>query len=116
MNKGTLKTVIYVAAGLGAVYLAYLAWQKFKGGVQTLTAPVINPLADWYASLTSQGQAIPQGFILLPNGNSVSSAALTIRSVPNSNSAQFAYNGQTYYLNSPHDDNGNWLASTSLGG
>jgi len=116
MDKGTAKTILYVAAGIGVAYLLYKAWSGVKGAVSSVTAPIVNPLADWYAALTSSGSPIPQGFILLPDGSSVSSAQLNIRMVPNTNSATFAYNSQTYYLNSPHDENGNWVASTVLGG
>lgn len=116
MDKGTAKTLVYLAAGLGVAYLLYKAWGGISKTVSNLTAPVVNPLADWYAALTANGSPIPQGFVLLPDGSSVSTARLNIAMVPNTNSATFSYNSQTYYLNSPHDENGNWAASTVMGG
>lgn len=116
MERGTAKTVLYLVVGAGALYLLYQLWQKLSTAVPNLTNPATTALANWYVQLTAQGSPIPQGFILFPDGTSVSSAVLNIAMVPNTNSATFQYLGQSYYLNSPHDENGNWAASTSLGG
>jgi hypothetical protein len=107
----------------GLALIAYFILQSLakKGAeaaaaaTRAVTAPVVNPLAEFYVYLTSQGVMIPQGVVLMPNGDAVPVANLNVRSVPGTNSATFQYQGGTYYINGPHDANGNWAASTTLG-
>ena len=127
----------------GLAIIAYFILQNLakKGAeaaaaaTKAIAAPVVNPLAQVYAAATPQGQSIltwsplkafydyltsqnvmiPQGIILMPNGDAVPVAQVNPRMVPGTNSASFQYQGATYYLNSPHDENGNWAASTTIG-
>jgi hypothetical protein len=107
------KSVLLIAAVvIGGLWLV----KKLSGGVAAITGSVVNPLADFYVYLTSQGAMIPSGIVLLPNGTTLPVAQAAPRTVPNSNSASFVYAGTTYYLNTPSDANGNWAASLTLGG
>ena len=113
-----IMSTIAMLAGFGI--LAYVAWQAFKGGVGAITNPATTALANWYVSLTGQGAMIPQGQILLPNGQSVPVANVLLSTVnaasnPSGIAGVFNYNGQTLYLNSGADSNGNYAASLSLG-
>jgi hypothetical protein len=115
MDTDDIKTYALIGGiGLGA-YLLYKAFSGVKTVVCAVTAPATAALANWYVSLTSCGAAIPTGQVLLPNGTAVPVAQLQVSSVAGTNSAMFTYGGQTYYLNSPHDSNGNWAASLTLG-
>ena len=97
--------------GLYLLYKVYSGWASIGRGVADVT---LTPLANLYARLTMAGQMIPTGIILLPNGGTVAVAQLVVRPVPGTNSAAFNYGGTTYYLNTPHDENGNWAASARL--
>ncbi len=121
MDKDTGKIVLYAVVGLGVLYVLYKVWTNVSGAVASVTSPATTALANWYTQLTSNGQPIPQGFVLFPDGTSVSLAQVNVTAVPNSAtqsgiSGTFTYNGQTWYLNSPHDANGNYAANTSLTG
>jgi hypothetical protein len=116
-----IKNWLIIGAVAGGVYLAY---KLFGGAAQVANTAnnAINQgasaLANWYVKLTSSGAAIPTGMIILPNGAAVPVSQLQVSPVPGGgNSAMFNYGGATYYLNSPHDANGNWEASTApIGG
>jgi hypothetical protein len=118
-NDGA-KVLLWAVVGLGAVYLLSKLMGSISGGIASVTAPAANALAQWYVQLTSSGQAIPQGFVLFPDGSSVSLATVNVSSIANPASPAgisgiFQLNGQTWYLNSSHDTNGNYVASTQLG-
>jgi hypothetical protein len=85
--------------------------------VPALTAPVVNPLADAYAWLTGQGAEVPQGQILLPDGQTwIPVSSVNVRNVPGTNYGTFDYGGSTYYLLTGYDANGNYAASATLKG
>lgn len=98
--------------GAGA-YVLYKLFAGVIGGVAAATNTITAPLANLYVRLSTSGSPIPQGIILLPNGETVPVANLQVRPIPGSNRATFTYNYATYYLNTPHDQYGNWAASTT---
>lgn len=118
MDKDTTKLLLYVGVGVGAVYLLSKIWSSVSSAVASATDPATTALANWYVQLTSGGQLIPTGMVMLPSGQAIAVADIPggVQNVSGTNSAMFVYGGQTYYLNSPHDSNGNWAASTTLTG
>lgn len=104
-----VMTLALLAAGVYVAGKYILPLLKLPGqAVDDAT----TALANFYVWLTSQGQQIPQGVILLPNGTTVPVAGLNVMSMPGSNNAFFQYGGVNYYLTAPHDSNGNWAATT----
>jgi hypothetical protein len=90
----------------------YLLWQLL-GKAGSAASAGISSAAKAYVNLTSSAPASATGNIILPNGASIPASSVTPTFVGSSNVAQFSYQGQTYYLNTPHDANGNWQADTS---
>jgi hypothetical protein len=117
VDRSTQAMLVKLAL-LGAV--GYVLWQAFKNklsALTALTAPVVNPLADAYVWLTSQGAQIPQGQILLPDGQTwIPVTSVNVRNVPGTSYGMFNYGGSTYYLLTGHDANGNYAASATLNG
>lgn len=89
----------------GAVYLLL----KVTGGANQ----AIKTAADWYVKFTSPASPVPQGAVLMPDGSTIPVASLNILPDPTGTGAYFDYNLRRWYLNTPSDANGNWLASTS---
>lgn len=114
-GSGMQQLILVGGLALIAYFIVSSLAKKGAQVAQAATGAVVNPLADFYAYLTAQGATVPQGVVLMPNGDAVPVAILNVRSVPNTNSATFQYQGGTYYINGPHDANGNWAASTTLG-
>jgi hypothetical protein len=105
----------------GAAYLIYTLLMKgasaAAGIVGAATAPATTALANAYVALTSAGQMIPQGAILLPDGVTwVAVASVAVTPYGSGNAAQFTYNGTTYYLLTGHDSNGNYQAYATPNG
>lgn len=94
---------------------AYLAWSVFKKNIGALTAPAAEAIANAYVDMTNfirgSGDVVPLGAVFLSDTRQfVSTAALNIRMVPNSNTAQFTYQNKHYLIQGQSDANGNWAA------
>lgn len=111
-NPSSLGTDVLLIGALAA--LGYWLWTKSKTAVSSLTAPVVNPIADLYADLTMDTTpANPQGLMNMPDGSQIAMSSIALTMPSGSNVAQFAYQGNEYYVSSGADSNGNYTASLS---
>ena len=107
-----MKAVEWAKIGLLGVG-AFWLYRLVSGGNNS-EKRAVTALANLYARLTGSGQTIPTGAVVLPDGRLIPVSQLNVRPVANTRSASFSFQGIVYYLNAPHDSNGNWLAETSL--
>lgn len=105
-NPVSINWLLWGAVALGG----YLVWQKFfgKGGpVDSATASIANA----YVDLTAPDAPVPQGSVVMPDGTNFPAADLTNLNFGfRNNVAMFTVNGVNYSL-SPHDQNGNYVAT-----
>jgi len=111
------KLLLIIGAVGAGILLLMKGITAAKTAVASVTAPVSNAISDAYTYLTSQGAMIPQGSILLPDGFTwIPISSVNVNPQPTGNGAQFSYAGTVYYLNSGHDANGNYDASSTPAG
>ena len=121
MDRSTQAMLVKLALLGGAAYLVYTLLSKgasaAAGILSSATAPTSTALANAYVALTSQGAEVPQGQILLPDGQTwIPVASVNVRNVSGTNYGTFNYGGSTYYLLTGYDANGNYAASATLNG
>lgn len=107
---------VWLAGLVGVGFALYKLSDAFKRGVQTITQPVSDAIADSiirndpYLSQPTV-QSTLTGAVLFPNGARVPMTQLSVKSYngPNGFEARVTYNGVVYRL-TPHDANGNYPA------
>jgi hypothetical protein len=105
----TKDVIIYV----GLAGIAYFIYRKFKTSVDNAISTATQPVANAIVSLTSgpTAQSQLQGQVIMPDGTNFSTSQLqNLNFGFQGNVAQFTMNGVQYSL-SPHDANGNYVAT-----
>lgn len=109
-----IPTWVWVAGLAGVGYALYKLSDAFKQGINYVTAPVTDAIANTIASATmdTAAQTLLTGAVLFPNGAQVPIQNLTVTPSGTGNAfrALVTYQGKTYQL-APHDANGNYPAS-----
>jgi hypothetical protein len=121
VDRTTQNLLLKFALIGGAAYVIYTLLTKAGGAVtgalSQATSGTSTLLANAYVALTSQGAQIPQGQILLPDGQTfVPVSSVSVSNVSGTNYGTFNYQGTQYYLLTGHDSNGNYQAYATING
>lgn len=102
-----INWVMWGAVAIGAYFL----WKKFSSVADTAVNAIAQPIADAYVDLTGPAAPVPQGTVIMPDGNNFPASDLTSLNFGfRNNVAMFTLNSTNYSL-SPHDANGNYVAT-----
>lgn len=95
-----MKTRDMVIYG-GLAIAAYFLYKKFAVSINAAANAIAQPIADGYVALTSPAAPIPQGSVVMPNGQNFAAANLTNMNLRwQGNVLMFDAGGSTYSLSS----------------